>query len=295
MSSVAYATQEILHRPGPGRHRVPAPDQVGRARRRDRHGSRSSPPTGRTCTPTPAAAATTRSPTPTSAPKFGLVVAERAAGRLRPDRRGVDLGRRGEPRLDPAVLLDGRPQGRRRRWPSSRSSCCSTCAGIRESGVAFAIPTYAFMFGIMSMIAVGHLPAGSTGADLQAVDARSYGIQPELHDLGTAGDPVPGAARVRLRLYGADRRRGDQQRRARRSASPSRKNAANTLALMGGIAVTMFVGVTFLAIQLGVKITESNADAHRLPRQHPAHRHRPDRRARSSAARTTCRSTSCSW
>ena len=46
---------------------------------------------------------------------------------------------------------------------------------------------------------------------------------------------------------------------------------------MGIIAITMFVGVTFLAIRLGVKVTENNADLIGLPRQHPGHRHRPDR------------------
>src|SRR5207247_2386039 len=41
---------------------------------------------------------------------------------------------------------------------------------------------------------------------------------------------------------------------------PKPRNAAATLALMGVIAITMFSGVTYLAIQLHVKITENNAE-----------------------------------
>ena len=88
------------------------------------------------------------------------------------------------------------------------------------------------------MIGVGIVRLADRDADLQAASAR-YGIEPELHNLGTAGVLFLLAAGVRLRLRGADRRRGDQQRRAGVPEAKS-KNAATTLALLGTIAVTMF-------------------------------------------------------
>src|SRR3954464_5483494 len=40
--------------------------------------------------------------------------------------------------------------------------------GIRESGTAFAIPTYAFMAGILGMVAIGLFRAGVLGAEMRA-------------------------------------------------------------------------------------------------------------------------------
>jgi amino acid transporter len=129
--------------------------------------------------------------------------------------------------------------------------------GIRESGIAFAIPTYAFMFGIMSMIVVGVVRLVS-GTDLQAATAQ-YGINPELHDLTTAGILFLG---LRAFASGCTALTGVEaiSNGVPAFRPPKSRNAATTLALMGTIAITMFVGVTFLAIRLGVKITENNAD-----------------------------------
>ncbi len=127
--------------------------------------------------------------------------------------------------------------------------------GIRESGKAFAVPTYAFMFGIIAMIAVG-LFRLATGAHLQAATA-SYGIKPELHNLGTAAVMFLG---LRAFASGCTALTGVEaiSNGVPAFRTPKSKNAASTLALMGGIAVTMFVGVTFLAIKFGVRITENN-------------------------------------
>jgi amino acid transporter len=127
--------------------------------------------------------------------------------------------------------------------------------GIRESGKAFAIPTYAFMFGIIAMITVG-LVRLATGAHLQAATA-AYPIKPELHNLGTAAVMFLG---LRAFASGCTALTGVEaiSNGVPAFRTPKSKNAANTLALMGVIAVTMFVGVTFLAIKLGVRITENN-------------------------------------
>ncbi len=127
--------------------------------------------------------------------------------------------------------------------------------GLRESGTAFAIPTYAFMFGILSMIGVGAFRLLS-GDDLQAPTAN-YLIRPELHNLGTAGVLFLG---MRAFASGCTALTGVEaiSNGVPAFRKPKSHNAAATLALMGTIAVTMFVGVTVLAIRLNVRITESN-------------------------------------
>ena len=63
------------HHPGAGGDRVAEPYPLGGGGGRGRARRPWSPPTGRTCAPTPAVAATTRWPTPTWVHQFGLVVA----------------------------------------------------------------------------------------------------------------------------------------------------------------------------------------------------------------------------
>jgi len=126
--------------------------------------------------------------------------------------------------------------------------------GIRESGTAFAIPTYAFMFSILGMIAVGLFRLG-TGHDLQAATAN-YDIKPQLQNLGTAGILFLG---MRAFASGCTALTGVEaiSNGVPAFKKPKSRNAATTLALMGGLAVSMFVGVTFLAIKLGVKVVDS--------------------------------------
>ncbi len=126
--------------------------------------------------------------------------------------------------------------------------------GIRESGTAFAIPTYAFMFSIIGMIGVGLFRLAS-GHELHAATA-SYDIKPQLQNLGTAGILFLG---MRAFASGCTALTGVEaiSNGVPAFQKPKSKNAATTLALMGGLAVSMFVGVTFLAIKLGVKIVDS--------------------------------------
>ncbi len=163
--------------------------------------------------------------------------------------------------------------------------------GLRESGVAFAIPTYAFMFGILTMIAVGAFRLVG-GADLQASTA-DYAIRPELHDLGTAGILFLG---MRAFASGCTALTGVEaiSNGVPAFRKPKSKNAANTLGLMGILAITMFSGVTFLAIRLGVKVTENNAD---LIGFHGTTQPTVIAQIGSTVfgGEKTCRSTSSSW
>ena len=85
--------------------------------------------------------------------------------------------------------------------------------GIRESGVAFAIPTYAFMVGIGTMIVWGLTRIWLLGDDVRAPERgpRAAGRGRRLHRPGAG---AAGAALVHPGLCRADRCRGDQQRRA---------------------------------------------------------------------------------
>ena len=99
--------------------------------------------------------------------------------------------------------------------------------GIRESGTAFAIPTYAFMIGMYIMLGWGLFQIYVLGIPLRAESARLRAALRARRHHGVR-DGVPCGARVLVRLRGADRRGGDQQRRARvpEAEVPQRRNDA---------------------------------------------------------------------
>ena len=86
--------------------------------------------------------------------------------------------------------------------------------GIRESGTAFAIPTYAFMIGMYVMLGWGLFQIFVLGDHLQA-ETADFTVQVRTRRRPRVRDGVPGGAGVLVGLCGADRGRGHQQRRAR--------------------------------------------------------------------------------
>ena len=130
--------------------------------------------------------------------------------------------------------------------------------GIRESGTAFAIPTYAFMACMFIMLIWGFIQIFVMGHDLQA---ESAGF--ELHS--EHGD-VMGFALVFLvaRAFssGCAALTGVEaiSNGVPAFRKPKSRNAATTLALLGGIAVTLFMGMIVLAIKTGVKLAERPAE-----------------------------------
>ncbi|SEP36058.1 APC family permease [Amycolatopsis saalfeldensis] len=127
--------------------------------------------------------------------------------------------------------------------------------GVRESGKAFAIPTYGFIAGIMIMVVWGLIEA-ATGTDLRA---ESAGFQ--LHSEGS----WTGFAFVFLILRsfssGAAALTGVEaiSNGVPAFRKPKSKNAASTLLLMGVLAVTMLVGIITLAIVTKVNFAEDPA------------------------------------
>src|SRR3954449_6709227 len=128
--------------------------------------------------------------------------------------------------------------------------------GLRESGTAFAIPTYAFMFGVGALIIVGVLKMAS-GQHLRAESAH-WGIKPEQHFVGLT------LAFLLLRAFasGCTALTGVEaiSNGVPAFQKPKSKNAATTLALLGGIAVSMFMAITVFAIKSHVHAATDQAD-----------------------------------
>ncbi len=126
--------------------------------------------------------------------------------------------------------------------------------GIRESGTAFAIPTYAFVFGMVVMIGWGLFQINVLGHDLQA-ESASF----ELHS--EHGD-IMGLALVFLvaRAFssGCAALTGVEaiSNGVPAFRKPKSRNAATTLLMLGGIASALLMGIILLAVETGVKIAE---------------------------------------
>jgi amino acid transporter len=126
--------------------------------------------------------------------------------------------------------------------------------GIRESGTAFAIPTYAFMIGMYIMLAWGLFQIYLLGEPLRA---ESAGF--EMHS--EHGD-VMGFALVFLvaRAFssGCAALTGVEaiSNGVPAFRKPKSRNAATTLLLLGLIAVSLFMGIIVLARATGVQIAE---------------------------------------
>jgi len=126
--------------------------------------------------------------------------------------------------------------------------------GVRESGVAFAVPTYAFMVGIATMVIWGLTRILLFGEDVRTESA-------EL-ELVAEGDAFTGLALVLLILrsftQGCAALTGVEaiSNGVPAFRKPKSRNAATTLALLGGISVTMFSGLIVLAQLTGARIAE---------------------------------------
>ncbi|BAU86615.1 amino acid permease [Streptomyces laurentii] len=129
--------------------------------------------------------------------------------------------------------------------------------GVKESGSLFAIPTYVFVFGVFVMILWGAFRGIVLGDTMRAPTA-DFEIKPEQGGLA-------GFAMVFLLLRafssGCAALTGVEaiSNGVPAFRKPKSKNAASTLALMGGLAVTMFCGIIFLAMATKVRMAENPA------------------------------------
>ena len=133
--------------------------------------------------------------------------------------------------------------------------------GVRESGSFFAIPTYGFMIGVLGMTVWGLFRIFGMGEHLQAPTA-AYDV------VGSpAYEPLAGIAMVVLlaRAFssGCAALTGVEaiSNGVPAFREPKSHNAATTLALLGGIAVTMLSGIIILANLTGLKLVDPDGQS----------------------------------
>ncbi|HZS30937.1 MAG TPA: APC family permease [Gaiellaceae bacterium] len=114
--------------------------------------------------------------------------------------------------------------------------------GVRESGLLFALPTYAFVTSIVVLVAVG-IVQDATGHLHRAVvphqlplGVGTIGVFVLLRAFSSGSTALTGVEAI---ANGVNAFR-----------HPQGKNAATTLAVLGTIAISMFLGVSFLAVHV---------------------------------------------
>ncbi len=195
----------------------------------------------------------------------------RAARRLRPDRRRLGRRRRARDHVGGAVAR--RPQGRRSRSLLVVLLTVVNLRGVRESGIAFALPTYSFVAVMYVMIGAGvgevrrrRLPAGGRPGSRSRPAAGSVGV-------------FVAPARVRRRA----RRRSPASRRSRTASAPSGRrkgeNAGDDAARHGR---DRDHALPRRLLARGADARPPERDASRSSRRSPERRSPPARPARSS-------------
>jgi amino acid transporter len=133
--------------------------------------------------------------------------------------------------------------------------------GVRESGTVFAIPTYGFVASVFFMLAVGGYRA-LTGS-VPVAESAGYAITP-VHQ-------VSGFLLVALVLRafssGCTALTGVEavSNGVPSFRRPKAHNAAATLAIMGALTVTMFAGITAMALVTRVHVAQSTAQLQGAP------------------------------
>ncbi|WP_158896125.1 APC family permease [Amycolatopsis anabasis] len=129
--------------------------------------------------------------------------------------------------------------------------------GVRESGRTFAIPTYAFVVGVLIMIVVGL--ARTLGGNPPVAESAALDIHPEqtgLTGLALAFLVLRAFSSGCTALTGAEAiSNGVPAFR-----TPKGLNAARTMLAMGALSVTMFTGITALALISQVHFAENPCD-----------------------------------
>jgi amino acid transporter len=134
--------------------------------------------------------------------------------------------------------------------------CLVNLRGIKESGRAFAIPTYGFVAAIFAMLLVGFGKL-AFGAGLSA-ESAGYGLRHVAH----TGGLLTVFLVLRAFASGCTALTGVEavSNGVPAFQPPKSRNAATTLLIMGLLATTMFAGITALAMLAHVHMGESAAD-----------------------------------
>jgi amino acid transporter len=123
--------------------------------------------------------------------------------------------------------------------------------GVRESGTLFAIPTYGFIATVFVMVGLGIVEClggcpvaeGVTPAPEVATTAGTISLFVILHAFSSGSTALTGVEAISNGVPAFRR--------------PQARNAAETLAIMGVIAITMFLGISLLATHIeGITVSE---------------------------------------
>lgn len=123
--------------------------------------------------------------------------------------------------------------------------------GVREAGIAFAIPTYAFVLAMYVMVVTGFgkcLAGACPEAQVDdpvAAGVGAVGVLVVLKAFASGAAALTGVEAISNGV-GAFR-------------PPRGRNAATTLVVMGLIAITLFLGVSYLAVESGARPSETTS------------------------------------
>ncbi|GAB7142273.1 APC family permease [Mycobacterium riyadhense] len=126
--------------------------------------------------------------------------------------------------------------------------------GVRESGLAFAIPTYAFIVGIGAMLGWGlfrmfvlgnQLRAESAGFEMHAEHGKVLGFALVFLVARSFSSGCAALTGVEAISNGVPA-----------FEKPKSRNAATTLLMLGIIAVSMFMGMILLAVETGAQVVD---------------------------------------
>ena len=112
--------------------------------------------------------------------------------------------------------------------------------GVRESGLAFALPTYAFVASMFALVGVGLVKT--------LLGQAPHAVVP--HPVATGAGSVTVFVLLRAFSSGSTALTGVEAIANGVNAfrRPHGRNAATTLAILGAIAITLFLGVSYLAV-----------------------------------------------
>jgi amino acid transporter len=127
--------------------------------------------------------------------------------------------------------------------------------GIKESGSVFAVPTYGFVVVVMAMIGLGLVKM--LGPDAPVAESATIGIKAEQ----ATGGLLVVAVILRAFASGCTALTGVEavSNGVPNFKKPKARNAASTLAIMGGLTIAMFVGITALALLTHVHVAADSS------------------------------------
>jgi amino acid transporter len=130
--------------------------------------------------------------------------------------------------------------------------------GVRESGMAFALPTYLFVVSIAMLVVTGLVEIATGHAHRAAVP----------HPLAVGTGTVTLFVLLRAFSSGSTALTGVEAIANGVNAfrKPHGRNAAQTLAILGTIAITLFLGVSYLAVHLHARPSSTDSVVSQIAR-----------------------------